>query len=111
MGRFTKGEVVVFPFPFSNLAASKPRPCLVVSNLAGDDMILCMITKNPYADPDAVVLEAKDFEAGNLPISPSYIRPSRLFTGEDKLVMLSSGRVNAPKLTEVVEKAVEIIQR
>src|ERR1044072_8805362 len=110
MGKFTKGEVVVFPFPFSNLAGQKPRPCLVVSNLAGDDMILCMITKNPYADPDAVVLETKDFETGNLPVSPSYISPSRLFTGEDKLVLLSSGRVNAPKLTEVVEKTVEIIQ-
>lgn len=111
MGRFTKGEVVVFPFPFSNLAGQKPRPCLVVSNLAGDDMILCMITKNPYADADAILLEAKDFESGNLPINPSYIRPSRLFTGEDALVLLSSGRVNAPKLTEVVEKVIEIVKR
>jgi hypothetical protein len=70
-----------------------------------------MITKNPYADPDVITLEGKDFESGNLPIDPSYIRPSRLFTGEDKLVMLSSGRINAPKLTEVVEKVTEIVHR
>jgi hypothetical protein len=74
-------------------------------------MILCMITKNPYADPDAIALETKDFEAGNLPISPSYIRPTRLFTGEDALVMLTRGRVNAPKMTEVVDKVIEIVQR
>jgi len=74
-------------------------------------MILCMITKNPYADADAVLLETKDFESGNLPINPSYIRPSKLFTGEDKLVMRSSGRITAPKLTEVVAKVIEIVQR
>ena len=43
MGRFVKGEVVVFPFPFSDLQGSKPRPALVVANLPGDDMVLCMI--------------------------------------------------------------------
>lgn len=111
MGKFTKGEVVVFPFPFSNLSGQKPRPCLVVSNLSGDDMILCMITSNPYADVDAIRLESKDFESGNLPVSPSYIRPSRLFTGEDILVLQSSGRINAPKMTEVVNKVVEIVER
>lgn len=110
MGRFAKGEVVVFPFPFSNLAGSKSRPCLVVADLPGDDMILCMITKNPR-DADAISLEASDFDKGNLPVSPCYIRPSRLFTGEDMLVQLSRGNVKAAKLTEVINKVVEIVQR
>jgi mRNA interferase MazF len=74
-------------------------------------MILCMITSNPYADNDAVLLETKDFESGNLPISPSYIRPSRLFTAEDALTLITKGRLTAPKMTEVVSKVVEIVQR
>ena len=37
MGRFVKGDVVVIPFPYSDLSASKKRPALVVTSLDGDD--------------------------------------------------------------------------
>ncbi len=49
MGRFVKGDVVIMPFPFSDLSASKKRPALVVASLAGDDVILCQITSHPSA--------------------------------------------------------------
>jgi len=35
-----KGDVVVIPFPFSDLSQSKRRPALVVATLEGDDVIL-----------------------------------------------------------------------
>ncbi len=41
MAKFVKGDVVVVPFPFSDLTHSKRRPALVVSKLEGDDLILC----------------------------------------------------------------------
>ncbi|MEK6725726.1 MAG: hypothetical protein AABY54_04135 [Deltaproteobacteria bacterium] len=37
MAKFIKGDVVVVPFPFSDLTQSKRRPALVVSTLEGDD--------------------------------------------------------------------------
>ena len=40
---FLKGDVVVLPFPFSDLSQSKRRPALVAANLEGDDIILCQI--------------------------------------------------------------------
>lgn len=36
MARFVKGEVVVVPFPFSDLTQAKRRPALVVASLTGD---------------------------------------------------------------------------
>lgn len=39
--RFSKGDVVVLPFPFSDLSASKKRPAVVVATLTGDDVICC----------------------------------------------------------------------
>jgi mRNA interferase MazF len=41
MGAFVKGDVVVAPFPFSDLSAVKKRPALVVATLVGNVVILC----------------------------------------------------------------------
>ncbi len=38
MARFIKGDVVVVPFPFSDLTRAKRRPALVVAELEGDDL-------------------------------------------------------------------------
>ena len=46
MGKFVKGDVVVIPFPFSDLTGKKRRPAFVVSVLPGDDIILCQITSS-----------------------------------------------------------------
>ena len=31
MGKFVKGDIVVIPFPFSDLSGSKRRPALVIA--------------------------------------------------------------------------------
>jgi mRNA interferase MazF len=50
MGKPVTGEVVVLPFPQTNLQAGERRPALVVANLAGDDLILCQITSQARHD-------------------------------------------------------------
>ena len=48
MARFVKGDVVVVPFPFSDLSHAKRRPALVIASLKGDDAILCQIRPSPF---------------------------------------------------------------
>jgi len=79
MGKFVKGDVVVVPFPFSDLTANKKRPALVVAVLTGDDVILCQITSQTISDSYAVPLSNEDFRTGTLR-QDSNIRPNRLFT-------------------------------
>ncbi|MDO9289346.1 MAG: type II toxin-antitoxin system PemK/MazF family toxin [Thermodesulfovibrionales bacterium] len=66
MAKFVKGDVVVVPFPFSDLTQSKRRPALVISKLESDDLILCQITSQSIKDSYAVSLDDKDFETGGL---------------------------------------------
>jgi len=39
MGKFVKGDIVVVPFPFSDLSTAKKRPALVVASLVGDGVL------------------------------------------------------------------------
>ena len=43
MATFVKGDVVIVPFPFSDLSQAKRRPALIVAKLTGDDFILCQL--------------------------------------------------------------------
>ena len=55
MGRFIKGDIVVLPFPFSDLSSSKRRPALVLVSGKGDDIVLCQITSKNVRDDKAVI--------------------------------------------------------
>lgn len=105
MARFVKGEIVVLPFPFSDLSASKRRPALVLADLPGDDIILCQITsKNSPADPFAVPLLHKDLVSGQLVID-SNIRPNRIFTADKGIIIKSVGIVQDSiyaKVTQII---------
>jgi mRNA interferase MazF len=109
VGRFVKGEVVVLPFPFSDLSASKRRPALVITPLQGDDVILCMITSRAVRDSNAMPITNDDFASGGLS-RDSNIRPTRLFTADSRIILRSVGRLSNEKMEEVVDAIVKIIQ-
>lgn len=66
MATFVKGDVVIVPFPFSDLTQAKRRPALVVAGLQGDDLILCQITSQLVTDQYVIALLSDDFESGTL---------------------------------------------
>ena len=79
MAQFMKGDIIVVPFPFSDLTQSKRRPALILAELAGDDRILCQITSQKVSDRYAIKLDDSDLESGGLK-QKSNIRPNRIFT-------------------------------
>ena len=109
MGTFVKGDVVVTPFPFSDLSATKKRPALVVATLTGDDIILCQITSQAVGDRYGIPLEDDDFVNGSLR-HPSNIRPNRLFTADSNIILYRAGTVTIAKMQEVIDRIVNILQ-
>lgn len=109
MAKFVKGEVVVIPFPFSDLSGSKRRPALVLADLPGDDLLLCQITSQSSKDVHAVPLQATDFINGSLPVN-SFIRPTRLFTADKNIVIRRAGLVRAKTINDVTQTVIQIIR-
>jgi mRNA interferase MazF len=106
MARFVKGDVVVVPFPFSDLSQSKRRPALVITELTGNDLILCQITsQNKYA----IELTDRDFKKGTLK-KKSNIRPNRIFTADSSIILYKVGMIKDEKIKEVIKKIIQILQ-
>ncbi len=109
MAEFVKGDVVIVPFPFSDLTATKRRPALVLTTLRGNDLILCQITSRLVLDEYAVALESSDFSSGSLRQS-SNIRPNRLFTADRQIILSTAGQLKTDKLAEAIAKVIELLR-
>ena len=107
MERFVKGDVVVIPFPFSDLSASKRRPALVVASLNGNDVILCQITSVARNDRFSIPLNRNDFYEGKLKVE-SRIRPNRLFTADRSIVEYKAGTLTDEKVKVIEQKLIDI---
>jgi mRNA interferase MazF len=107
MGRFVKGDIVVVPFPFSDLTQSKKRPALVLANLNGDDLILSQITSQNIYDSYAIKIAENDFEDGILNKS-SNIRPNKIFTADENIILYKLAHLKEEKIEEVTDKIISI---
>jgi mRNA interferase MazF len=108
MERFIKGDIVVIPFPFSDLSGSKKRPALVLADLQGDDIILCQITSQQTKDKYAIALAENDFKTGRL-TAPSNIRPNRIFTADKSIIIKKSATLNEAAVNRIIQKIVSIL--
>jgi len=59
--KFIKGEVIVIPFPFSDLSGSKKRPAFVLADLQGDYILQCQITSQQTKDIHSISLNKMTF--------------------------------------------------
>lgn len=110
MEGFVKGDIVVIPFPFSDLSTAKRRPALVLSEIKGEDVILCQITSQDISDDYAVPLLLDDYKEGSLS-QVSNIRPNRLFTADQRLILYKAGQIKNKKYNEVVAELVALVKK
>jgi len=110
LATFVKGDVVVVPFPFSDLTQAKRRPALVLATLRGDDLILCQITSQQVRDIYALPVDDSDFETGSLK-HKGNIRPNRIFTAHRGIILYKVGQLKQEKTKSVTKKIVEILEK
>ncbi len=109
MEKFMKGDVIVVPFPFSDLSNSKKRPALIIAELTSEDIILCQITSDIRIDEYSIELTDTDFKKGKLNIT-SIIRPHRIFTADKSIILYKIGSLKEAKIKEVENQLIKIFK-
>lgn len=110
MAQFVAGDVVVVPFPFTDLASSKVRPALVLAASTRDDILLCQITSKAGSHPEAVPVKMTDFAGSErLPLD-SYALPHRLVTANKSCVRRTAGHLQDAKLSEIRDRVCAFVR-
>src|ERR1700728_1888073 len=81
--KLERGDVVLVPFPFTDLSEIKRRPVLVLSggrhNNSSKDFICCGITSNLVNRRNSIILEPSEMVEGSIP-TRSRIKFDKVFT-------------------------------
>ncbi|MEJ0090325.1 MAG: type II toxin-antitoxin system PemK/MazF family toxin [Limisphaerales bacterium] len=93
---YKRGDVVLVPFPFTDLRTAKQRPALVISpdsfNSSHDDLLVAAVTSHVPATltSDEFAIPPSDLPACGLP-KPSIIKLLKLVTLHRRLVVRRIG--------------------
>ncbi|MBJ7483376.1 type II toxin-antitoxin system PemK/MazF family toxin [Brevundimonas sp.] len=87
------GDIVLVPFPFTDLSASKRRPAVIISgrdyNQARRDVVLMAVTSQLYAKPDFGEVRVSDWQGAGL-LKASAIKPV-ITTLETRMILRRMG--------------------
>jgi mRNA interferase MazF len=106
---YTRGDVVLVPFPFTNQAGVKARPAIVVSDskFNSRDVVLVAITSQPPTTPDPLRVDlppnTSQFAATGLR-SHSAVLVGKLMCIEQSLIYRVIGRADQMLMTEVDQR-------
>ena len=106
--RYKKGDVVVLPFPYTDMTSIKTRPVLIVAYPRGTNVIVAQITSQQARNDEyAVSLEEKDFAEGSLPTA-SFVKTNMIMTLAEDMILAKTGIVDKDKMKEVENRLVRI---
>ena len=112
---YSRGDVVLVPFPFTDMTFVKKRPGVIIStwqyNFEHDDVIVMAISsKKNYQQPtdEMVVIDGSRLSQCGL-LNDSVIRVDKLFTIQKLLIIKKLGTVPPILLEQVTTKLNNII--
>ena len=110
---YKQREIVLVPFPYSDLTSTKRRPVLIISNDAYNrkfqDVVVCVITGNQFQDSYSVELRNEDLEIGVLPEN-SVVKTHKLFTIHQGKIIKKFSLVKNDYFKQITEKIKVLIE-
>ena len=111
---YKQSEIVLVPFPYSDLSYTKKRPVLVVSNNEYNqkypDVIVVVITSVRHKDDQySIPLLDEDLEYGILP-ERSFIKIHKLFTISKQKIIRKFSKIRQEKFRDVYNILVKLFK-
>jgi mRNA interferase MazF len=101
---FEQCDIVLVPFPFTDLTTTKQRPALVISKTAynqkTEDIITCGITSNLQNSDYSVLLDNENLTTGSIPMK-SRIKIDKIFTLKQSLINKKLAKIDATTFEKV----------
>ena len=107
---YNQKEIVLIPFPCSDLSLSKKRPALIISNEKINkiqDRICCLVTTKSHKND--LKIEKDSIEEGFLPFQ-SFIKPHRIFTIQQDIIIKKLCRIDNKLHNSVIKKLNEYLK-
>ena len=108
---YNQGDIVLIPFPYSDLSESRQRPALIISNELinkTEDRICCLVTRSSRKED--LLIKKEDFEKGTLPFK-SFVRPHRIFTIHQGIIKKKFCTINRSFHDKVIGRLNEYIKK
>ena len=106
---YEQKDIILIPFPYSDLTGSKQRPALIVSNELlnkTQDRLCCLITSKQ--SQDGIIMNS--FETGKLPFK-SWVKPYRLFTVHERIIRKRLCRITDNFHDRIVEEINKYLEK
>ncbi|MBS3096622.1 type II toxin-antitoxin system PemK/MazF family toxin [Candidatus Woesearchaeota archaeon] len=104
-------DIVLLPYPFTDLKGKKIRPALVVSNDSvnskSKDCIMLPLTSVIKDEPYSIAINQEDLSSGQL-IKSSRIKIDKIFTVEKRLIVMKIGILSHNTFEKVKEELFNI---
>ncbi len=106
--KFSKYDIVLIDFPFSDLTRLKKRPALILRNLEGQNNIICQITtKRRKITKYEIEVKKTDCDGDIRFDSAIYV--DMLFTLHESLIYRKIGSVKNEKIRAQIEDKLKIL--
>jgi len=109
-----KGDIVLVPFPFTDLSTTKLRPAVVLwVDSTGDDITLCFISSQNLTrlSPNEFVLDASDPDFSNTGLKvTSKVRVTRIATLERQLITRRIGKLGVNQIQQLNSAMLQAFQ-
>lgn len=102
-----KGNIVLIPFPFTDLTGNKLRPALILTETPLDVTVSFITTQLQWQEPTDIMLQPR---TSNGIKKTSLVRLSKIATVDRKLILGIIGSLDQTELAELNTKLKLIFQ-
>jgi mRNA interferase MazF len=110
---YKQRDIIMIPFPYTDLTETKQRPAIIVSNNnyndTLDDVVVCAVTSKFQRDEFCIELLDTNLDYGKLP-EISFVKAHKLLTIHKSKIIKKYSRVKEDYFSTIQDRIADLIE-